>query len=55
MLNMAETKINIMGRQRLNRLLDSRSLMAEEVMAWKKTRNAGKVRIYWTFTLAVDR
>jgi DDE superfamily endonuclease len=54
-LNMAETEINIMGRQCLDRRLDNRSLMAEEVAAWESARNARKARIHWTFTLAVAR
>jgi Homeodomain-like domain/DDE superfamily endonuclease len=54
-LNMAETEINIMGGQCLNRRLDNRSLMAEEVAAWEKAQNARKARIHWTFTLAVAR
>jgi len=54
-LNMAETEINIMGRQCLNRRLDNRSLMAEEVAAWENARNARKARIHWTFTLAIAR
>jgi DDE superfamily endonuclease len=54
-LNMAETEINIMGRQCLNRRLDNRSLIAEEVGAWEGARNARKARIHWTFTLAVAR
>ena len=54
-LNMAETEINIMGGQCLDRRLDNRSLMAEEVAAWESARNARKARIHWTFTLAVAR
>ena len=54
-LNMAETEIDIMGRQCLDRRLDNRSLMAEEVAAWENARNARKARIPWTFTLAVAR
>jgi transposase len=34
---------------------DNRSLIAEEVAAWEIPRNARKVRIHWTFTLAVAR
>ena len=46
-LNMAESEINIMGRQCLNQRLESQSqsLMAEQV----------KARIHWSFTLAVAR
>jgi hypothetical protein len=51
-LHMAETEINIMGRKCLDRRLDNRSLMAEEVAAWENARNARKARVHWTFTLA---
>src|SRR3954449_7947715 len=39
-LNMAETEISIMGRQCLDRRLDNRGRMAEEVAAWESERNA---------------
>jgi hypothetical protein len=51
----AETEINIMGRLCLDRRLDNRSSMAEEVAAWENARNARKARIHWTFTSAVAR
>jgi hypothetical protein len=54
-LNMAETEINIMNRQCLDRRLDSQKLMAEEIAAWETERNSRKARIHWTFTLAVAR
>lgn len=54
-LNMAETEISIMGRQCLDRRLESQARMAEEVAAWEKERNTRKVRIHWTFTLAAAR
>jgi hypothetical protein len=54
-LNMAETEINIMGRQCLDRRLDNQGLVAEELMAWEDERNARKARIHWTFTLAAAR
>src|SRR5262252_6463816 len=54
-LNMAETEINIMNRQCLDRRLDSQSLMASEVAAWEDERNKRKARIHWAFTLAVAR
>jgi len=54
-LNMAETEINIMNRQCLDRRLGSQGLMAEEVAAWEDKRNALKARIHWTFTLAAAR
>jgi hypothetical protein len=52
---MAETEINIMGRQCLNRRLESQCLIAEEVAAWENERNARAARIHWTFTLAAAR
>jgi anti-sigma factor RsiW len=52
---MAETEINIMDRQCLDRRLDSQSRMAEEVAAWENERNAREARIHWTFTLAAAR
>jgi len=54
-LNMAETEINIMNRQCLNRRLDNQKLMAQEVVAWERERNARKARIHWTFNLAAAR
>ena len=54
-LNMAETEINIMNSQCLNRRLDTQSLIAPEVAAWEKKRNLAKARTHWTFTLAAAR
>jgi len=54
-LNMAETEINIMNRQCLNRRLDSRALIAKEVAVWESDRNARRAKIHWTFTLASAR
>jgi hypothetical protein len=54
-LNMAETEINIMGRQCLNRRLESQSLIAEEVAAWEDERNTRGERVHRTFTLAAAR
>jgi hypothetical protein len=54
-LNMAETEISIMGRQCLDRRLESQSRMAEEVAAWENERNTRKVHIHWTFTIAAAR
>ena len=54
-LNMAETEINIMNSQCLNRRLDNQPLLAAEVAAWEQKRNMAKARIHWTFTLAAAR
>jgi len=54
-LNMAETEINIMNSQCLDRRLDNQPLIAAEVAAWEKRRNIARARIHWTFTLAAAR
>lgn len=54
-VNMAETEINIMTRQCLNRRLESQALIGKEVAAWEKERNARRAKIHWTFTLASAR
>jgi Tfp pilus assembly protein PilF len=51
-LNMAETEINIMDHQCLDRRLDNRNLMTKDVAAWENARIATKARIHWRFTLA---
>jgi DDE superfamily endonuclease len=54
-VNMAETEINIMKRQCLDRRLENPTRMAAEIAAWELRRNKEKVRIHWTFTLAAAR
>jgi hypothetical protein len=54
-VNMAETEINIMKSQCLDRRLESQTRMAAEIAAWEKRRNEQKARIHWTFTLAAAR
>jgi len=54
-LNRAETEINIMKSQCLNRRRDSQPLIAAEVAAWEKKRNLAQARIHWTFTRAAAR
>jgi hypothetical protein len=54
-LNMAETEINIMVRQCLDRRLDSKILIAKEVADWEKQRNVRRAKIHWTFTIASAR
>lgn len=54
-VNLAETEINILKSQCLNRRLDSQSRLAAEVAAWERRRNQQKACIHWTFTLAAAR
>ena len=54
-LNMAETEINLMLRQCLDRRLDTPASIAKEVAIWETQRNARRAKIHWTFTLASAR
>lgn len=54
-LNMAETEINLMLRQCLDRRLDTPASIAGEVAVWETQRNARRAKIHWTFTLASAR
>src|SRR4051812_25608250 len=54
-VNMAETEIGILKRQCLDRRLDGVPKLTSEVAAWEKDRNARRVCIHWTFTLAAAR
>jgi DDE superfamily endonuclease len=54
-VNMAETEIGILKRQCLDRRLDGVPKLTSEVAAWEKDRNARRVCVHWTFTLAVAR
>jgi hypothetical protein len=54
-LNMAESEISIMSRQCLDRRLDCQTKVANEVAAWQGKRNEKRIRVHWSFTLAVAR
>ena len=55
-LNMAEIEIAALGRQCLNRRIGDQQLLAREVAAWQRRRNAERQTIQWTFTRqAADR
>jgi hypothetical protein len=54
-LNIAETEINIMDRQYLDRRFASQERIAAEVATLEDERNARKARIHWTFALAAAR
>jgi DDE superfamily endonuclease len=54
-LNRAETELNLMNSQCLDRRLDNQPLIAAEVAAWEKKRHLAKARIHWTFPLAAAR
>jgi hypothetical protein len=54
-LNMAETELSILSRQCLDRRIDNKELLAREVAAWEKDRNAYESKIDWQFTTADAR
>lgn len=54
-LNMAEIEIGIMNRQCLNRRIDDRELMRNEIAAWELHRNQMESKIHWTFTIEQAR
>jgi DDE superfamily endonuclease len=54
-VNMAETEINIMKSQCLDRRLESQSKLSPEIAAWEQRRNEQRAKIHWTFTLAAAR
>ena len=47
---MAEIEIDIFTRQCLNRRINSRQLLRNEVDAWQQARNALQRTIEWKFT-----
>lgn len=49
-LNMAEIEIGVLSRQCLARCGGGQDVLAAEVAAWQKRRNAAQCGIEWTFT-----
>jgi len=54
-LNMAETELSVLCRQCLDRRIDCKDKMTNEVTAWEKDRNNREVTINWRFTTADAR
>ena len=54
-LNLAESEISIMNSQCLDRRLESVAEVAQQVAPWEEARNAQKIRVHWTFTVAAAR
>jgi hypothetical protein len=54
-LNMAETELSILCRQCLDRRIDCKTTMTQEVAAWERDRNTQKSTIDWRFTTADAR
>ncbi len=54
-LNMAETELSILSRQCLDRRIESKEVMEQEVATWEQDRNEACARINWQFTTADAR
>jgi len=54
-LNMAETELSILSRQCLDRRIESKALLTQEVAAWEQQRNQDCTTIDWRFTTAGAR
>jgi hypothetical protein len=52
---MAETELSILCRQCLDRRIDCKATMTQEVAAWERDRNAQNSTIDWRFTTADAR
>lgn len=50
-LNMAEIELSHLSRQCLDRRLDNKSFLEQEVAAWQATRNACHTKTNWQFTV----
>jgi hypothetical protein len=49
-LNVAECELSVLGRQCLDRRIESQPLLVHEVAAWQDRRNGEEVRVDWRFT-----
>ncbi len=49
-LNVAECELSVLGRQCLDRRIESPLLLAREIKAWQDRRNGQEVRVNWRFT-----
>jgi DDE superfamily endonuclease len=49
-LNMAETELSVLAEQCLDRRMESKELVTEEVSAWEVERNQAEAKVRWRFT-----
>ena len=54
-LNMAETELSVLSRQCLDRRIESKDKMTQEVASWEQERNQACTKIDWRFTTADAR
>ncbi|MBI4521016.1 MAG: IS630 family transposase [Gemmatimonadetes bacterium] len=50
-LNMAEIEISVLGRQCLDRRIDSLTRLRAEIAPWERKRNESRAQITWRFTV----
>jgi hypothetical protein len=50
-LNMAEIELSHLSRQCLNRRIESRERLQQEVKAWQQIRNSQQAKVDWQFTV----
>ena len=49
-LNMAETELSVLSTQCLDRRMESKEFVTEEVAAWEADRNTSEAKVRWRFT-----
>jgi hypothetical protein len=54
-LNMAETELSVLSRQCLDRRIETKETMEQEIATWERSRNEAGMRINWRFTTADAR
>jgi hypothetical protein len=54
-MNIAECELSVLGRQCLDRRIEDRKLLEQEVAAWEVKRNGKQVHVDWQFTTADAR
>jgi hypothetical protein len=54
-LNMAETELSVLSRQCLDRRIDNKDVMTQEIAVWERDRNEACTHINWRFTTADAR
>ena len=52
---MAETELSVLSRQCLDRRIESKDVMEQEIATWEKDRDDACTRINWRFTTADAR
>jgi hypothetical protein len=54
-LNMAEIEFSVLARECLNRRIDSREKLEQQVLMWGEQRNRKASKIHWSFTVNTAR